>query len=119
MKIRIHDNQSLDLDTISEMLLMADEQANFNPQNYWILDIVAGESENFNLDEKELNKKYIDLFIKWIGRDAVVSWLTSNQVSFEVISYDHLGREKTLLQELHSELATETKSNIHESRLKL
>ena len=99
MKIRIHDDQSLDLDTISEMLLMADEQANFNPQNYWILDIVAGESENFNLDEKELNKKYIDLFIKWIGRDAVVTWLNSNQVSFEVISYDHLAREKTLLKE--------------------
>ena len=85
MKIRIFGTQDLDLDTVEQMLLMADKQANFNPNAHWIVNSIDGESINYNQDEEGLKKRYKELSLKWTGREAVVMWLTSNQISFEVI----------------------------------
>jgi len=102
MKIRIFGTQDLDLDTVEQMLLMADKQANFNPNTHWIVDTIGGESVNYNQDEEGLKKRYKELSLKWTGREAVVMWLTSNQISFEVISYDYLAEEQKALEEFYS-----------------
>ena len=102
MKIRIFGTQDLDLDTVEQMLMMADKQANFNPNTHWIVDTIGGESVNYNQDEEGLKKRYKELSLKWTGREAVVMWLTSNQISFEVISYDYLAEEQKALEEFYS-----------------
>ena len=102
MRIRIFESQILDLDTITEMLLMADKQANFNPNTHWIVDTIEGESINYNQDEEGLKNRYKELSLKWTGREAVVMWLTSNQISFEVISYDYLAEEQKALDGFYS-----------------
>ncbi len=102
MRIRIFETQDLDLDTVAEMLSMADKQANFNPNSHWIVDTIEGESINYNQDEEGLKKRYKELSLKWTGREAVVMWLTSNQISFEVISYDYLAEEQKALEEFYS-----------------
>jgi len=102
MRIRIFETQDLDLDTVAEMLSMADKQANFNPNSHWIVDTIEGESINYNQDEAGLKKRYKELSLKWTGREAVVMWLTSNQISFEVISYDYLAEEQKALEEFYS-----------------
>ena len=99
MRIRIFESQILDLDTVAEMLLMADKQANFHPNTIWIASSIDGESVNYNQDEEGLKKRYKELSLKWTGREAVVMWLTSNQISFEVISYDYLAEEQRALHE--------------------
>ena len=102
MRIRIFESQILDLDTVAEMLLMADNQANINPNTHWIVNSIEGESGNYNQDEEGLKKRYKELSLKWTGREAVVMWLTSNQISFEVISYDYLAEEQKALEEFYS-----------------
>ena len=102
MRIRIFETQDLDLDTVAEMLSMADKQANFNPNTHWIVDTIEGESINYNQDEEGLKKRYKELSLKWTGREAVVMWLTSNQISFEVISYDYLAEEQKALDGFYS-----------------
>ena len=84
MRIRIFETQDLDLDTVAEMLSMADKQANFNPNSHWIVDTIEGESINYNQDEEGLKKRYKELSLKWTGREAVVMWLTSNQISLKL-----------------------------------
>ena len=84
------------------MLFMADKQANFNPNAHWIVNSIDGESINYNQDEEGLKKRYKELSLKWTGREAVVMWLTSNQISFEVISYDYLAEEQKALEEFYS-----------------
>ena len=103
MRIRIFENQELDLDTVEQMLLMADKQANFNPNTHWIVDTIEGESINYNQDEEGLKKRYKELSLKWTGREAVVMWLTSNQISFEVISYEYLAEEQKALSDYLSQ----------------
>ena len=102
MKIRIFETQDLDLDTVEQLLLMADKQANINPNTHWITDTIEGESINYNQDEEGLKKRFKELSLKWTGREAVVMWLTSNQISFEVISYDYLAEEQKALEEFYS-----------------
>ena len=102
MKIRIYENQELELDTVVQMLLMADKQANFNPNSQWIMESIEGETVNYNQDEEGINKKHKELSLRWTGRESVIMWLTSNQISFEVISYDHLADEKKALEEFYS-----------------
>ena len=103
MRIRIFESQILDLDTVAEMLSMADKQANFNPNTHWIVDTIEGESINYNQDEEGLKKRYKELSLKWTGREAVVMWLTSNQISFEVISYEYLAEEQKALSDYLSQ----------------
>ncbi len=93
MKLRIHETRDMDLDTIEKMLFQADKQANFHPESSWILNSTDGEITNYNQDENSLSKKYKDLSVKWIGREAVIMWLVSNQVIFEIITFKLLEEE--------------------------
>ena len=99
MKLRIYETNGLDLDTVVYMLYQADKQANFHPDSLWILSASDGEINNYNQDETGLSKRYMELRVKWIGREAVVMWLLSNQVTFEIISHDFLDEELEALAE--------------------
>jgi hypothetical protein len=99
MKLRIYETNNLDLDTIVYMLYQADKQANFHPDSLWILSASDGEINNYNQDETGLSKKYIELCVKWIGREAVVMWLPSNQVNFEIVTHEFLDEELEALAE--------------------
>ena len=99
MKLRIHETRDMDLDTIEKMLFQADKQANFHPDSSWILNSSDGEINNYNQDENSLSKKYKDLSVKWIGREAVVTWLTSNQILFEIMSHEFLPEEQAAINE--------------------
>ena len=99
MKLRIYETSGLDLDTVVYMLYQADKQANFHPDSLWILSASDGEINNYNQDETGLSKRYMELRIKWIGRDAVVMWLLSNQVNFEIVTHEFLDEELEALAE--------------------
>ena len=99
MKLRIYETNGLDLDTVVYMLYQADKQANFHPDSLWILSASDGEINNYNQDESGLSKRYMELCVKWIGREAVVMWLLSNQVTFEIISHEFLDEELEALAE--------------------
>jgi hypothetical protein len=45
----------------------------------------------------------MELRVKWIGREAVVNWLVSNQVVFEIISHEFLEEELEAIGELKQE----------------
>ena len=99
MKLRIYETNNLDLDTIVYMLYQADKQANFHPDSLWILSASDGEINNYNQDETGLSKRYMELRVKWIGREAVVMWLLSNQVNFEIVTHEFLDEELEALAE--------------------
>ena len=99
MKLRIYETNGVDLDTVVYMLYQADKQANFHPDSLWILSASDGEINNYNQDETGLSKKYIELCVKWIGREAVVMWLLSNQVNFEIVTHEFLDEELEALAE--------------------
>ena len=99
MKLRIYETNGLDLDTVVYMLYQADKQANFHPDSLWILSASDGEINNYNQDETDLSKRYIELCVKWIGREAVVMWLLSNQVNFEIVTHEFLDEELEALAE--------------------
>ena len=99
MKIRIYDTKNLDLDTIANMLLQADSQANFHPEAHWILSSSEGEVEDYSQDEARLTKSYKEFLVKWIGREAVITWLTSNQILFEIMSHDLLPAEQAAIND--------------------
>ena len=106
MKLRIYETNGVDLDTVVYMLYQADKQANFHPDSFWILSASDGEIKNFNQDESALTKRYKELFVKWIGREAVVNWLLSNQVIFEIISHEFLEEELEAIGDLEQESKT-------------
>ena len=93
MIIRIYETKNMDLDTVENMLFQADKQANFHPDSSWILNSSDGDINNYNQNENSLSKMYKELRVKWIGREAVVNWLVSNQVIFEIISHEFLEEE--------------------------
>ena len=93
MKIRIYETKNMDLDTVENMLFQADKQANFHPESSWILNSSDGEINNYNQNENSLSKRYKELRVKWIGREAVIMWLVSNQLIFEIISHELLEEE--------------------------
>ena len=99
MRIRVLESGSLDIFTIQELLLNADRQANFHPDSRWILSSKL-KTEAVS-SKKELS--VLDLQVKWIGREAVVVWLTSNQVLFHVLSYALLKEEKEALETAYEE----------------
>ena len=99
MKLRIYETNGLDLDTVVYMLYQADKQANFRPDSLWILSASDGEINNYNQDETGLSKRYMELRVKWIGREAVVMWLLSNQVNFEIVTHEFLDEELEALAE--------------------
>ena len=99
MKLRIYETSGLDLATVVYMLYQADKQANFHPDSLWILSASDGEINNYNQDETGLSKRYMELRVKWIGREAVVMWLLSNQVNFEIVTHEFLDEELEALAE--------------------
>ena len=103
MKLRIYETNGLDLDTVVYMLYQADKQANFHPDSLWILSASDGEINNYNQDESCLSKRYKELCVKWIGREAVVMWLLSNQVNFEIVTHEFLEEELEAIGELKQE----------------
>ncbi len=106
MQIRIHKTGNLDLNTIAELLWQADRQANFHPDAHWI-----NQSSIPELEEGE--RTCMELYVKWIGREAVIMWLTSNQILYEIISYDLLPEEEdALVQSLEMRDLTETPKHI-------
>ena len=48
---------------------------------------------------EEGERTCMELYVKWIGREAVIMWLTSNQIVYEVISYELLSDEQEALEE--------------------
>ena len=46
------------------------------------------------------------VYDKWIGREAVVNWLVSNQVIFEIISHEFLEEELEAIGDLDHESKT-------------
>ncbi len=101
MIIRIYETKKLDLDTVANMLLLADSQANFHPDSRWIFSQSEGEVKDYSLDEPRLSKRYKEYSVKWIGREAVITWLTSNQVLFEIMSHDFLPEEQEAIKETY------------------
>ena len=93
MIIKIYKTKNLNLDTVEKMLIMADKQANFHPESYWILSSLDGEEIDYSDNEEDFTRSFKELSVKWIGREAVINWLVSNQILFEVISQDLLPEE--------------------------
>ena len=109
MKIKIYETRNLNLDTVEKMLIMTDKHVNFNPETYWLLSSSDGEEIIYNQKEEGLNKKYKELLVKWHGREAVINWLVSNQILFEVTSQELLTEEKLALGEVVEETTSELK----------
>ena len=107
MIIRVYETGNLDLLTVGDMLWNADKQANFHPDAHWISQSSIPEIE-------EGERTYREFFVKWIGREAVIMWLTSNQILYEIISYDLLPEEEdALVQSLEMRDLTETPKHIN------
>ena len=91
MIIRIYESGKLDLETVGDMLWQADKQANFHPDARWIQASSFGETQPSTRNKSRI---YREFFVRWIGREAIVMWLTSNQILFEVVSFSILPEEK-------------------------
>ena len=91
MIIRVYETGNLDLLTVGDMLWNADKQANFHPDAHWIHQSSIPELEEGERTCREFS-------VKWIGREAVIMWLTSNQILFEVVSYDILPEEEEAIE---------------------
>ena len=112
MIIKIYKTKNLNLDTVEKMLIMADKQANFHPESYWILSSLDGEEIDYSDNEEDFTRSFKELSVKWIGREAVINWLVSNQILFEVISQDLLPEEREALGEIFEETKLELKPNL-------
>ena len=107
MIIRVYETGNLDLLTVTDMLWNADKQANFHPDAHWI-----NQSSIPELEEGERSCR--ELYVKWIGREAVIMWLTSNQILYEIVSYDLLPEEEdALVQSLDMRDLTETHKHMN------
>jgi len=112
MIIKIYKTKNLNLDIVEKMLIMADKQANFHPESFWILSSLDGEELDYSDNEEDFTRSFKELSVKWIGREAVINWLVSNQILFEVISQDLLPEEREALGEVFEETKSELKPNL-------
>ena len=90
MIIRIYESGKLDLETVGDMLWQADAQANFHPDARWI------NSSTFGTAHK--GRIYREFSVRWIGREAIIMWLASNQILFEVMSFKILQEEEEAIE---------------------
>ena len=91
MIVRLYETGDLDLETVGDMLWKADRQANFHPESRWL---------DSNRSSKTKKARYYREFsVRWVGREAVIMWLTSNQVLYEVVSYGILPQEEEAIQQ--------------------
>ena len=107
MKIRIQESERLDIFTVQEFLNNADRQANFHPDARWVLTYKLGTRAGPSLSDnnEKTMASIIDIEVKWIGRESVVMWLISNQIKFQVLTYDLLKDEQEALDEhAHTEI---------------
>ena len=104
MIIRIYESGKLDLETVGDMLWQADAQANFHPDARWINASSFGEEPSLPTTDKRLRKSriYREFLVRWIGREAIIMWLASNQILFQVMSYGILSEEQEALEESFS-----------------
>jgi len=93
MIIRIYESGKLDLETVGDMLWQADAQANFHPDAHWIHSSSFG---HIDIGTKDLSKgrAFREFSVRWIGREAVIMWLTSNQILFEIMTFNILPEEQ-------------------------
>ena len=99
MIIRIYSTSKLDLETVGDMLFQADAQANFHPDGHWINSSSFGTTE---ASTRNKSRVYREFSVRWIGREAVIMWLASNQILFEIVSFDILPEEKEAIEETFS-----------------
>ena len=95
MIVRLYQTGDLDLETVGNMLWRADRQANFHPENRWLATSSYG-------TEEKTKRTYREFFVRWIGREAVIMWLTSNQILYEVTSFAILPQEEEAIQQSYS-----------------
>tara|TARA_R110000803_G_scaffold168987_3_gene232044 strand:- start:1108 stop:1437 length:330 start_codon:yes stop_codon:yes gene_type:complete len=98
MRLRIYPTKRYDLETVAQLLHNADSQANFHPEARWILASSYGEDVGAVPEQRVMYKEF---FVKWIGREAVVMWLVSNQILFKINSYKLLPEEAESLEARH------------------
>ena len=106
MIVRLYETGNLDLETVGDMLWRADKQANFHPESRWLDTSSFGTEDN-------TERTYREIFVKWIGREAVIMWLTSNQILYEVKSYAILPQEEEAIQHSYVGDQTDTPSQIN------
>ena len=106
MIVRLYQTGDLDLETVGNMLWRADRQANFHPENRWL------DTSSYGTEEKT-KRTYREFFVRWIGREAVVMWLTSNQILYEITSYAILTQEEEAIQSSYAEDQPDTPPQIN------
>ena len=95
MIVRLYETENLDLETVGDMLWRADKQANFHPESRWL------DSNRYSTEKKE--RYHREFSVRWIGREAVIMWLTSNQILYEVVSYGVLPQEEEAIQQSYEQ----------------
>jgi hypothetical protein len=91
MIVKLYQTGNLDLETVKDLLFHADKQANFHPENRWL------DSYKFGTNKK--GHPSILLNIRWIGREPIIMWLVSNQILFEIVSFDILPEEADAIEQ--------------------
>ena len=95
MIIRIYESGKLDLETVGDMLWQADAQANFHPDARWINSSTFGTTQ---ASTRNKSRVYREFSVRWIGREAIIMWLASNQILFEVMSFKILPEEEEAIE---------------------
>ena len=67
---------------------------------------------DYSDNKEDFTRTFKELSVKWIGREAVIQWLVSNQILFEVISHDFLPEEREALGEVFEETKSVLKPNL-------
>ena len=100
MIIRIYESGKLDLETVGDMLWQADAQSNFHPDARWINQSTFGQEPSLPAPKggSHRGRVYREFAVRWIGREAIIMWLASNQILFEVVSFDILPEEKEAIE---------------------
>ena len=100
MIIRIYESGKLDLETVGDMLWQADAQSNFHPDARWINSSSFGTEPSLPAPKggSHRGRVYREFAVRWIGREAIIMWLASNQILFEVVSFDILPEEKEAIE---------------------
>lgn len=103
MIVRIYETGNLDLMTVGDMLWNADKQANFHPHASWIHSskFETGKlilQDSTDAESPPVARQYSEFAVKWIGREAVIMWLASNQILFEIVSYAILQDEEDAIE---------------------
>ena len=94
MIVRVYETGYLDLMTVGDMLWNADKQANFHPNASWIHSSAFNTDQSDQSEGNPSSRHYREFAVKWIGRESVIMWLTSNQILFEIVSYAILPEEE-------------------------